>query len=110
MAIKQYKPTTPGRRGMSGATFEELTRSEPERSLVVPLKSTGGRNNQGRITMRHRGGGHKRLYRIIDFRRNKDGIPAKVAHIEYDPNRPARIALLPYADGEKRYILAPGGL
>lgn len=110
MAIKQYKPTTPGRRGMSGATFEELTRSEPERSLVVPLKSTGGRNNQGRTTARFRGGGHKRRYRIIDFRRNKDGVPARVAEIEYDPNRSARIALLHYADGEKRYILAPVGL
>src|SRR5690554_5307884 len=110
MAIKQYKPTTPGRRGMTGFTFEELTRREPERSLVVPLKSTGGRNNQGRTTMRFRGGGHKRRYRIIDFRRDKDGVPARVAQIEYDPNRSARIALLHYADGEKRYILAPVGL
>lgn len=95
---------------MSGATFEELTRREPERSLLAPLKSTGGRNNQGRITMRFRGGGHKRRYRIIDFRREKDGVPARVAQIEYDPNRSARIALVHYADGEKRYILAPIGL
>lgn len=95
---------------MSVATFEEITRDEPERSLLAPLKSTGGRNNQGRTTMRHRGGGHKRRYRIIDFRRDKDGVPARVAEIEYDPNRSARIALLHYADGEKRYILAPLGL
>jgi len=110
MAVKQYKPTSPGRRHMSVATFEEITRTEPERSLLAPLKSTGGRNNQGRTTMRHRGGGHKRRYRIIDFRRDKDGVPARVAEIEYDPNRSARIALLHYADGEKRYILAPLGL
>lgn len=110
MAIKKYKPTTPGRRGMTVYTFEEITKSKPEKSLIVPLKSTGGRNNQGRITARHRGGGHKRMYRLIDFRRDKDGIPAKVAAIEYDPNRSARIALLHYADGEKRYIIAPVGL
>ena len=110
MAIKKYKPTTPGRRGMTVYTFEEITKSKPEKSLIVPLKSTGGRNNQGRMTARHRGGGHKRMYRLIDFRRDKDGIPAKVAAIEYDPNRSARIALLHYADGEKRYILAPVGL
>jgi len=110
VAIKKYKPTTPGRRGMTVYTFEEITKSKPEKSLIVPLKSTGGRNNQGRITARHRGGGHKRMYRLIDFRRDKDGIPAKVAAIEYDPNRSARIALLHYADGEKRYIIAPVGL
>ena len=110
MAIKKFKPTTPGRRTMTGYTFEEVTKKEPERSLVVSLKSTGGRNAEGRITARHRGGGHKRKYRIIDFKRDKDGIPAKVAAIEYDPNRSARIALLHYLDGEKRYILAPVGL
>jgi len=110
MAIKKYKPTTPGRRNMTGYTFEEITKKEPEKSLVVSLKSTGGRNAEGRITARHRGGGHKRKYRIIDFKRNKDGVPAKVAAIEYDPNRSARIALLHYLDGEKRYILAPVGL
>ena len=110
MAIKKYKPTTPGRRNMTGYTFEEITKKEPEKSLVVSLKSTGGRNAGGRITARHRGGGHKRKYRIIDFKRNKDGVPAKVAAIEYDPNRSARIALLHYVDGEKRYILAPAGL
>lgn len=110
MAIKKFKPTTPGRRTMTGYTFEEVTKKEPERSLVVSLKSTGGRNAEGRITARHRGGGHKRKYRIIDFKRDKDGIPAKVAAIEYDPNRSARIALLHYVDGEKRYILAPVGL
>lgn len=110
MAIKKYKPTTPGRRNMTGYTFEEITKKEPEKSLVVSLKSTGGRNAEGRITARHRGGGHKRKYRIIDFKRNKDGVPAKVAAIEYDPNRSARIALLHYVDGEKRYILAPAGL
>src|SRR5690554_5005883 len=107
MAIKKFKPTSPGRRGMIVASFEEITKKEPEKSLVVSLKKTGGRNAQGRITSRHRGGGHKRNYRLIDFKRNKDGIPAKVAAIEYDPNRSARIALLHYADGEKRYILAP---
>ncbi|MCL2463590.1 MAG: 50S ribosomal protein L2 [Micrococcales bacterium] len=111
MAIRKYKPTTPGRRGGSVADFSELTRSEPEKSLVRPLTKTGGRNSSGRITTRHHGGGHKRAYRVIDFRRNdKDGVPAKVAHIEYDPNRTARIALLHYADGEKRYILAPNRL
>ena len=111
MAIRKYKPTTPGRRGSSVADFVEITRSTPEKSLVRPLTKTGGRNNQGRVTARHRGGGHKRAYRLIDFRRNdKDGIPAKVAHIEYDPNRTARIALLHYADGAKRYILAPANL
>ncbi len=110
MAIKKYKPTTPGRRNMTGYTFEEITKKEPEKSLVVSLKSTGGRNAEGRITARHRGGGHKRKYRIIDFKRNKDGVPANVAAIEYDPNRSARIALLHYLDGEKRYILAPAGL
>src|SRR6478609_2611699 len=107
MAIRNYKPTTPGRRGSSVADFAEITRSTPEKSLLRPLSKTGGRNNQGRITTRHIGGGHKRQYRVIDFRRNdKDGIDAKVAHIEYDPNRTARIALLHYFDGEKRYILA----
>ncbi len=111
MAIRKYKPTTPGRRGSSVADFSEVTRSTPEKSLVEPLPKKGGRNNQGRITTRHQGGGHKRAYRVIDFRRNdKDGVPAKVAHIEYDPNRTARIALLHYADGEKRYILCPDGL
>ena len=110
MAIKKYKPTTPGRRNMTGYTFEEITKKEPEKSLVDSLKSTGGRNAGGRITARHRGGGHKRRYRIIDFKRNKDGVPAKVAAIEYDPNRSARIALLHYLDGEKRYILAPARL
>ena len=110
MGIKKYKAYTPGRRTMTTSSFEEITRTEPERSLVESLKKTGGRNNLGRITMRHRGGGSKRLYRIIDFRRNKIGIPGKVASIEYDPNRSARIALINYADGEKRYILAPVGL
>lgn len=110
MAIKKYKPTTPGRRNMTGFTFEEITKKEPEKSLVVSLNRTGGRNAEGRITARHRGGGHKRKYRIIDFKRDKDGVPAKVAAIEYDPNRSARIALLHYLDGEKRYILAPVGL
>ncbi len=108
MAIRKYKPTTPGRRGSSVADFAEVTRTEPEKSLVRPLPKTGGRNNHGRITTRHIGGGHKRQYRVIDFRRHdKDGVPATVAHIEYDPNRTARIALLHYADGEKRYIIAP---
>jgi large subunit ribosomal protein L2 len=111
MAIRKYKPTTPGRRGASGADFAEVTRSDPEKSLVRPLHARGGRNVHGRITARHQGGGHKRSYRLIDFRRSdKDGVPAKVAHIEYDPNRTARIALLHYLDGEKRYILAPQGL
>ncbi|QCQ92188.1 50S ribosomal protein L2 [Rhodococcus sp. SGAir0479] len=111
MAIRKYKPTTPGRRGSSVSDFAEITRSTPEKSLVRPLHGRGGRNAHGRITTRHKGGGHKRAYRLIDFRRNdKDGVPAKVAHIEYDPNRTARIALLHYADGEKRYIIAPKGL
>jgi len=111
MGIRKYKPTTPGRRGSSVADFTELTRSTPEKSLLVSKPKTGGRNNQGRITTRHIGGGHKQAYRLIDFRRyDKDGIPAKVAHIEYDPNRTARIALLHYQDGEKRYIIAPIGL
>ncbi len=111
MAIKQFKPTSPGRRDGSGHSFDEITKSTPERSLTVALgKKNSGRNNQGRITVRHRGGGSKRLYRIIDWKRNKPGVPAKVASIEYDPNRTARIALLQYADGEKRYILAPNGL
>ncbi|MDA2808195.1 50S ribosomal protein L2 [Nocardiopsis suaedae] len=111
MGIRKYKPTTPGRRGSSVSDFVEVTRSEPEKSLVRPLHSKGGRNGHGRITTRHQGGGHKRAYRVIDFRRHdKDGVPAKVAHIEYDPNRTARIALLHYVDGEKRYILAPAGL
>ncbi|MGH3661878.1 MAG: 50S ribosomal protein L2 [Micromonosporaceae bacterium] len=111
MGIRKYKPTTPGRRGSSVADFVEVTRDEPEKSLLRPLHSKGGRNAQGRITTRHRGGGHKRQYRLIDFRRHdKDGVPAKVAHIEYDPNRTARLALLHYADGEKRYILCPKDL
>jgi large subunit ribosomal protein L2 len=107
MAIKKFKPTTPSRRYMTVSTFEEITKTEPEKSLLAPLKKSGGRNVNGRITTRHRGGGHKRRYRIIDFKRDKDQVPAKVASIEYDPNRSARIALLHYADGEKRYILAP---
>ncbi|MFF3566793.1 50S ribosomal protein L2 [Nocardia jiangxiensis] len=111
MAIRKYKPTTPGRRGASVSDFAEITRSTPEKSLLRPLSKSGGRNAHGRITTRHRGGGHKRAYRLIDFRRlDKDGIPAKVAHIEYDPNRTANIALLHYADGEKRYIIAPKGV
>ena len=110
MAIKKYKPTTPGRRGMTGLTFEEITKTSPEKSLTVSLKKNGGCNNNGRITVRHQGGGHKRLYRLVDFKRNKYNIPATVAAIEYDPNRNANIALLNYVDGEKRYILAPEGL
>ncbi|HQB29317.1 MAG TPA: 50S ribosomal protein L2 [Syntrophales bacterium] len=110
MAIKTYKPTSPGRRAQTGMTFEEITSTTPEKSLVRSLNRTGGRNNNGRITSWHIGGGHKRKYRVIDFRREKVDIPAKVATIEYDPNRSARIALLHYADGEKRYILAPVGL
>jgi large subunit ribosomal protein L2 len=110
MAVRKYKPTTPGRRGASVSTFEELTRGTPEKSLLAKGRKKAGRNNKGRITTRHQGGGNKRRYRIIDFKRDKDGVPAKVAHIEYDPNRTARIALLHYADGEKRYILAPNGL
>ncbi|MCA9868866.1 MAG: 50S ribosomal protein L2 [Caldilineae bacterium] len=110
MGIRVYKPTSPGRRGMSVLTFDEITKTRPERSLVEPLNRSAGRNNRGRITVRQRGGGHKRLYRIIDFKRDKFGVPARVASIEYDPNRTARIALLVYADGAKRYILAPLGL
>jgi large subunit ribosomal protein L2 len=110
MAIKIYKPTSPGRRGMTGYTFDEITRSEPERSLTRPGRAITGRNNVGRITVRHRGGGHKRLYRLIDFRRDKTGVPGRVDSVEYDPNRSARIALIVYADGDKRYILAPLGL
>ena len=106
MGIKKYKPTSPGRRQMTVSTFEEITTARPEKSLLEPLKKKGGRNNQGRMTTRHQGGGHKQMYRVIDFKRNKDGIPAKVASIEYDPSRTANIALLHYADGEKRYILA----
>ena len=110
MGIKSFKPYSPGRRFMTVSTFEEITTDKPEKSLLAPLKSHGGRNQKGRMTVRHQGGGHKRRYRIIDFKRNKDGIPAKVATIEYDPNRSARIALLNYVDGEKRYIIAPNGL
>lgn len=110
MGIRRYKPTSAGRRNMSVSTFEEITKDRPEPRLVEPLRKQAGRNNQGRITTRHRGGGHKRKYRVIDFKRNKTGVPARVAAIEYDPNRSARIALLNYADGEKRYILAPVGL
>ena len=110
MPIKKYKPTTPGRRGMTSLTFEEITTSTPERSLLESFGKQGGRGNTGKITTRHKGGGHKQLYRVIDFKRNKDIVPAKVATIEYDPNRSANIALLHYADGEKRYILAPKGL
>ncbi|MEE4275600.1 MAG: 50S ribosomal protein L2 [Thermoleophilia bacterium] len=110
MGIRKFRPTSPGRRFMTVETFEDITRTEPERSLVAPLKKNGGRNVHGRITTRHKGGGHKRRYRIIDFKRDKDGVPAKVAHIEYDPNRSARIALLHYVDGEKRYIICPRGL
>lgn len=110
MAVKSFKPYTPSRRFMTVSSFEEITTDKPERSLVERLQQHAGRNNQGRMTVRHQGGGHKRLYRIIDFKRNKDGIVAKVATIEYDPNRSARIALLHYVDGEKRYILAPNGL
>jgi len=110
MALKKYKPTSAGRRFQTSLTFEEITDKRPEKSLTVGMRSTGGRNSQGRVTSRYMGGGHKRLYRIIDFRRDKVGVPAKVAAIEYDPNRTARIALLHYVDGEKRYILAPNGL
>ncbi len=110
MALKKYKPTTPSRRSATSLSLDEVTRGKPERSLTEPLKRSGGRNSAGRISVRHRGGGHKRRYRVIDFRRDKTGIPAKVAAIEYDPNRSAHIALLHYADGEKRYILAPVGL
>jgi large subunit ribosomal protein L2 len=107
---KVYKPTSPGRRGMSVSTFEEISRSRPERSLLRSLKSKAGRNFRGKITVRHRGGGHKRRYRVIDFKRDKLGVPGRITTIEYDPNRSARIALVTYADGEKRYILAPVGL
>jgi large subunit ribosomal protein L2 len=110
MAIKIYKPTSPGRRGMTVSAFEEITCTTPEKSLLEPIKKTAGRNVYGRITVRHHGGGNRQKYRVIDFKRNKDGVPAKVATIEYDPNRTANIALLQYADGEKRYILAPYGL
>lgn len=110
MAIKTFKPTSPSRRNMTGSTFEEITRTEPERSLVKPLPNKAGRNNDGRLSVRHQGGGHKRMFRVIDFKRNKDGIPARVASIEYDPNRSANIALLYYRDGYKAYILAPNGL
>lgn len=107
MAVKKYKPVTPGQRGMTGYTFEEITKSTPERSLLLPLRKHGGRNSYGRVTVRHRGGGHRQAIRMVDFKREKYGIPAKVAAIEYDPNRTARLALLFYADGEKRYIVAP---
>lgn len=110
MGIRQYKPTSPGRRGASGYTFDEITTKRPEKSLLAPLTKKAGRNNQGRITVRHRGGGHKRRLRVIDFKRDKFGVPGKVASIEYDPNRSGRIALIHYADGEKRYILWPVGL
>src|SRR5574342_1016118 len=110
MAVKKYKPVTPGQRGMTGHTFEEITKSKPERSLLVALRKSGGRNAFGRVTVRHRGGGNRRFIRIVDFKRDKQGIPAQVAAIEYDPNRTARLALLFYADGEKRYIVAPLGL
>ncbi|MCR6108887.1 50S ribosomal protein L2 [Bacillus sp. A301a_S52] len=110
MAIKKYKPTTNGRRGMTTLDFQDLTTDKPEKSLLAPLTKRGGRNNQGRLTVRHQGGGHKRQYRIIDFKRDKDGIPGRVATIEYDPNRSANIALINYADGEKRYIIAPKNL
>ncbi len=110
MALKVYRPTSPGRRGMTGYTFEEITKTKPEKSLLLPLKKKAGRNSQGKITVRHRGGGAKRKLRIIDFKRDKFGVPGRVAAIEYDPNRSARLALIYYADGEKRYILAPLGL
>ena len=110
MALKAYRPTSPGRRGMTGSTFEEITKKKPEKSLLLPRKSNAGRNNMGRITVRHRGSGVKRRLRIIDFRRDKIGVPGRVAAIEYDPNRSAYLALIFYADGEKRYILAPSGL
>lgn len=110
MAVKSFKPTSPGRRQMTVAAFDEITASKPEKSLLAPMKKKAGRNAHGCITVRHHGGGHKRQYRVIDFKRNKDNIPARVATIEYDPNRSARIALLNYADGEKKYIIAPNGL
>jgi large subunit ribosomal protein L2 len=108
--LKQYRPTSPGRRGMTGSSFEEITKSKPEKSLVAPLKRKAGRSNQGKITVRHRGGGAKRRLRVLDFKRDKPGVPGRVAAIEYDPNRSARIALIHYADGDKRYILAPNEL
>lgn len=110
MAVKIYKPVTPGQRGMTGYTFEEITKERPERSLIMPLHKTGGRNSYGRVTVRHRGGGNRRAIRVVDFKRDKVNIPARVAAIEYDPNRTARLALLNYADGEKRYMIAPLGL
>jgi large subunit ribosomal protein L2 len=110
MGLKKFRPTTSGQRFKANPSFEEITAKKPQKSLLVALKKSGGRNNQGHITVRHRGGGHKRFYRVIDFKRNKPGVPAKVATIEYDPNRGARIALLHYRDGEKRYIIAPVGL
>ena len=110
MPVKQYKPTSPARRYYTGSSFEEITKTTPEKGLLKPIKRTGGRNNQGTLTMRHQGGGHKKMYRVIDFKRDKTGVPGKVAAIEYDPNRSARIALINYADGEKRYILCPLGL
>ena len=110
MAIKKYKPTSNGRRGMTTSDFAEITTDQPEKSLLAPLHKKGGRNNQGKLTVRHQGGGHKRQYRVIDFKRDKDGIPGRVATVEYDPNRSANIALINYADGEKRYILAPKGI
>jgi large subunit ribosomal protein L2 len=110
MAIKSYKPTSPGRRFVTTPAFDEITKTEPEKALTVPVMRKGGRNNYGRITTRHQGGGHKRLYRIIDFKRDKDGVPGKISSIEYDPNRSCRIALVVYADGDKRYILAPNRL
>ena len=110
MAVKVYRPTSPGRRGMTGHTFEEITKGKPEKSLLAPLKRKSGRNNQGKLTVRHRGGGSKRKLRIIDFKRDKFGVPGRVAAVEYDPNRSANIALIFYADGEKRYILSPQGL
>jgi large subunit ribosomal protein L2 len=110
MPVRKFKPTSPGRRFMTVSTFDDVTKKEPEKSLLEPVKRKGGRNNMGRITTRHQGGGHKRRYRVVDFKRTKDGVPAKVAAIEYDPNRSAHIALLHYADGEKRYILAPARL
>ena len=110
MPLKQYRPTSPGRRGMTGSSFEEITKSKPEKSLLLPLKRKAGRSNQGRITVRHQGGGAKRRLRVLDFKRDKLGVPGRVAAIEYDPNRSARIALIFYADGDKRYILAPNEL
>src|SRR5512137_554048 len=110
MPVRKYRPTSPGRRFQSVATFEEVTKTTPEKSLLVPLRQTGGRNALGRVTCRHQGGGHKRMYRLIDFRREKIGVPAKVVAVEYDPNRSSRIALLQYADGERRYIIAPDGV